>query len=190
MSLAETQRLLARLYTDAELRRRFFAAPEDVGREWGLEADEARALASSRGQVDSFARALEKKYLRQVRHLLPKTAALLGGGLGELFSAYAAAERARRPPGGLHKIPEDARRFAAFVERRTEDELVRAVARFEAAWVRAHAPGFRFAAGVFPYRMGEVLRRLDEGEKTGPARRPSLHLWWRLGRLRHLGIPG
>ena len=190
MSLAESQRLLARLYTDAELRRRFFAAPEDVGVEWGLAAEEARALVSSREQVDRFAHALEKKHLREVRRLLPHTAALLAGELGELYSAYSASDRARSPPGGFRKILEDALRFAAVVERRTSDDLVRAVACYEAAWVRAGAPGFRFAARIFPYRMGEVLRRLDEGEEIQRAKRPSLHLWWRLGRLRHLGVPG
>lgn len=190
MSLADSQRLLARLYTDATLCRRFFAAPEDVGQEWGLAADQALALASSRQQVDLFARALRKKHLRGVRHQLPCTAALLGGEMGELFSAYVEAERGRRPPGGFRKIPEDALRFAAFVQRRSTDELVRAVARFEATWVRAHAPGFRFAAAVFPYRMGEILRRLDGGEEVHRVRRLSLHLWWRSGRLRHLGVPG
>lgn len=189
MSLADSQRLLARLYTDAELRRRFFAAPEDVGGEWGLAADEAKTLASSREQVETFARALEKKHLRQVRQLLPHTAALLGGEMGALYSAYAASERALRPPSGFGKIPEDALRFAAFVERRKADSLVRAVARFEAAWVRARVPGFRFAIRVFPFRMGEILRRLDKGEDIHTVKRPSLHLWWRTGRLNHLGVP-
>lgn len=37
------------------------------------------------------------------------------------------------------------------------------------------APSFRFAIGVFPYRMGEILRWLDKGEEIGRGTRPSLH---------------
>lgn len=195
MSLADSQRLLAHLYTDATLRKRFFAAPEDVGQEWGLEAAEARALAPLRQQVAGFARTLTGKRLRGVRGLMPLTAQLLGERqvgerLDDLFSAYAQTERGRRPPEGFRKIPRDALRFAAFVDHQNTDELVRAVARFEATWVRAHAPGFRFAAAFFPYRMGEIVRRLEGGKEIDRVRRPSLHMWWRAGRPRHLSIPG
>lgn len=46
MSAAAVERLLARLYTDAALRRRFLAAPPRIAGAAGLDAEEARALAA------------------------------------------------------------------------------------------------------------------------------------------------
>jgi hypothetical protein len=46
VSAPAMERLLARLYTDAALRRRFVAEPLEVARQAGLDAAEARAFAA------------------------------------------------------------------------------------------------------------------------------------------------
>jgi hypothetical protein len=124
--------------------------------------------ASSREQVDRFARALEKKHLREVCQLLPHTAALLGSKMGGLYSVYAASERARSPPAGFAKTTEDALQFAAFLERRKADNLVRAVARFEAAWVRARGPQLPLRHRRFPLPHGRDLAVVGQGRGDWP----------------------
>jgi len=44
MSAAQVESLLARLYTDEELRRRFLADPRTVAQASGLDAEEVEAL--------------------------------------------------------------------------------------------------------------------------------------------------
>ena len=62
MALAEIQSALARLYIDAMLRDRFFAAPLVVGEQLGLSADDARDLARiPRREIDQFAESLRHK---------------------------------------------------------------------------------------------------------------------------------
>ena len=48
MGLAEVQAALARLFTDSDLRVRFFADPIEVGRELGLDESETTGLAARR----------------------------------------------------------------------------------------------------------------------------------------------
>jgi hypothetical protein len=65
MGLAQIQQVLARLYTDAALRERFFADPQRTGAELGLDAGEVHQLAHlSVQQVTFFARSLQRKRLQ------------------------------------------------------------------------------------------------------------------------------
>lgn len=183
MSLAAEQHLLARLYTDAELRRRFFAEPQAVGQAEGLDPDAARGLASPRvrEQVETFARALVAKRLQSVRPLLPGTARLLGPKFAELFRVHAE----KFAPQGRRKIPQDALTFALKLR---ESEVFRqlprhaaAVLAWEEAAIRAGDPEFRVALHFFRYGMPALLKALDDGHLGEPRRRLCWALWIRGG---------
>ena len=118
MGLAEAQRLLARLATDATLRARFAADPEGVAAEFGLSPEEAAHFADlHQGQLDEFARSLIRKRLGEVESLLPLTSRALGPArLAALFRRHAGAH----VPRGIKKHRDDAVAFASFLVPRQE----------------------------------------------------------------------
>jgi hypothetical protein len=62
MSAAAMEELLARLYTDDALRRRFLSAPEETARQAGLDAEEAQAFAAiDRGDLGLAAQSYAHK---------------------------------------------------------------------------------------------------------------------------------
>src|SRR4051812_12929079 len=106
MGLAESQRLLARLYTDGPLRARFAADPSAVAAEFGLSPGEAATLAAlPLDQVADFAGSLVRKRRGEVEPLLPLTPRALGPArLADLFRRHARAH----VPSGIRKHRDDA----------------------------------------------------------------------------------
>jgi hypothetical protein len=110
MSLLAVQSVLARLYTDSAFRARFFDVPQEACPETGLTEAERRQLAElDRGQVERFARSLQRKRLGLVRELLPGTARVLPDRFGELFFQYCDLQ-----PSALNRV-EEAKAFAAYL---------------------------------------------------------------------------
>ena len=110
MGLAEQQRLLARLYTDARIRGEFQADPRRVGGEFGLSPAESDSLAERSGeQIRRFAQMLRAKRFGEIQDLLPATLAALGDETSRrLFQEFALGFA----PRGIHKHREDAIAFA------------------------------------------------------------------------------
>ena len=62
MELTALQRAMAKLYTDAALRERFYADPQASAPALGLDAEAARYVASiDRREVEAFAASLGRK---------------------------------------------------------------------------------------------------------------------------------
>lgn len=60
MGLAQVQQVLAQLYTNTDLRERFFNHPNEVAEELGLSVDEQQQVAQlSAQQVNLFASSLK-----------------------------------------------------------------------------------------------------------------------------------
>lgn len=90
MGLRELQSALARLFTDAELRRRYQEDPRSVGTALGIGREEMEQwLALSSEQIANFSDGLLRKRLAAVRSLLPRSAKRLGHALDESFYAWA-----------------------------------------------------------------------------------------------------
>lgn len=90
MGLRELQSALARLFTDAELRRRHQEDPRSLGIALGIGEEEmGQWLALSSEQIANFSDGLLRKRLAAVRSLLPRTAKRLGNALDESFYAWA-----------------------------------------------------------------------------------------------------
>lgn len=192
MGLAETQKFLARLYTDAGLRRRFFADPLKTGEEFGLGRDDAQQLARlSARQVNFFADSLHAKRLQEVRDLLPLTVRALGARAASLFGDYAETNL----PRGISKHREDAAAFADYLAEGgalggADSEWVADLARYEKTWLKAADMTRGLIARRFRFAVNELAR--DVGRGDGPPalrRKTTLAAWFRLSpgrRLRHL----
>ena len=90
MGLARRQQLLARLYTDPELRRLFLMSPREVGAEYRLSSDEIEELSHISGvQLDVFGASLLRKRLQEARTLLPYAYRALGAEFDAQFRRYA-----------------------------------------------------------------------------------------------------
>lgn len=201
MGLAQVQRLLAELYTDPALRERFFAEPQQVGAPYGLTADETHQLGQLPAkQVSFFASSLRRKRLNDVARLLPLTRRALGKTFARLFWRYADTFI----PQGVKKQRQDALAFSSFVQRIARVQPVeppRAVEllRYEAAWVRAAAPGACLIVRRFQEPISSLLRGAEPGkEREEHARsiptQPTIAFWFRPApgsRLRHpvLSLP-
>jgi hypothetical protein len=79
MALQQEQDLLARLYTDPDIRKQFLSKPASFAAESGLSHEDADALARAAGyEVNWFADSLVNKRLREVRKLLSLTEQEIG----------------------------------------------------------------------------------------------------------------
>ncbi len=194
MGLAETQRVLARLYTEAGFRDRFFADPAGGRGALGLGSDEAERLARLPAeQVYLFARSLRRKRLGAVASLLALTRRALSARFGFFFAQYADAH----PAAGTRTPRADATAFAAFLARVTRDRRIEPawvgdLARYEAAFLAVADPRRRWVIRWFAHPVGRLVRGLVAGAGApSPPRRPTVGLWCRLarrGRIWHLTL--
>ncbi|HYH85569.1 MAG TPA: hypothetical protein VEX60_08800 [Pyrinomonadaceae bacterium] len=185
MGLAELQRTLARIYTDAELRERYFGDPLKVGREIGLSAEDARLLSQmSAAQVNSFADSLHNKRLLGVGKLLAMTRRALGERFDAHFRRYAAAH----VQGGTPQYLDDARKFATYLENSLREERIGSgwtldLLRFEKARVKAADPKRRVVAAFFRHDISRLVRSVARKEETPTVvKRATLALWVRAKR--------
>jgi hypothetical protein len=187
MGLAEVQRLLARLYTDAPLRARFADDPVGVAAEFGLSPEEAEGLEGlPLGQLDDFAGSLVRKRRGEVESLLPLTYRALGPGrFASLFRRHAQGF----VPAGIKKHRDDAVAFAAFLNVEVADPpWLGDLARLEASSILAHDPARRRLVLRLGHHPLELARVATDGGPA-PGRRPTWAFWFRAsakGRLRRV----
>ena len=90
MGLADTQRLLARLYTDPRVREQFFAHPATVAAQLSVPPADLHVLSHlPRTEITRFARSLQNKRLGDTAKLLPLTRRALGRHFAPRFLAWA-----------------------------------------------------------------------------------------------------
>ncbi len=186
MGLAQTQTLLARLYTDAELRREFFDAPAAVADSFGLQGAEAQRLAAiDKVEVEAFARSLVGKRALDVRKTLPLTAL----ALGNKFDALLRASIDGRLPEGRHRADAAAlsRRLDALAAQgKAEPEWIADLTRFELAFAVAAHSGATLFFRRFRYDVARLAASLSRGGPAEVVLRRTYGLWARApkGRLR------
>jgi hypothetical protein len=185
MGLAEVQSALARLFTDADLRARFFADPPSVGRTLGLDEAESSGLAGlSPRHVAQFAATLRQKRIDDARKVLPLTSLALG-----VTFASRLLEAIDGPlPPGRHR--DDARVLADHLSR--SSAIDRPWAADLACYELALREAMTLRAGLivrrFHYPVGQIAASIYRGEVgSGWKPRGSLGVWlrfpWRRGVL-------
>lgn len=183
MGATEVRRTLARLYTEAGLRERFFGNPLVVGRELGLDEAEASLLARlSASEVKRYADALHNKRLTGVSKLLPLTQRVLQGRFSAHFMRYADAH----PDGEVEgHYFDDVRAFAAYLEKRLREERLGSgwtldLLRFEAARLKVSDPARNFVARFFRHDISLLVKSVARREpQPKVVRRPTVAVWWR-----------
>lgn len=179
MGLAQTQQVLAQLYTNTEFRQRFFANPQDFGAELGLSLDEAQQLAElSAKEVKIFANSLKWKRLAEVRGLLPRTARALGKNFTALFWRYTDTYL----PQGIKKHREDAIAFADFIVKVISVECIELawisdLVVYEKTWLLVYKHHSRLRVCWFHYPIGKLGSPED---MNGVMMQPTMAIWWRL----------
>jgi len=167
MGLAELQQAMAKLWTDAELRKKFIANPESSAHSLGLSSLESQRLASiSAEQIESFAQSLRQKRLSSVRSLLPRTCHALGDSFSELFLIHTE----RFQPRGCHKHRDDALEFAKFLYRnqRTANISTLAIktARYESGLLDVYQSGKRIHIRFFFRDVTDAYNRTGEAHRN------------------------
>lgn len=174
MSLLKQQNLLARIFTNKDLRQDFFENPESIKRELGLsETDLADLQKLSRTDLNFFADSLFYKRLQEVRKLLPHTEKFLQKDFQAHFRDFAANFQ----PKTLKKHLEDAVEFADFLSaKKFSAEFVRDIAIYEQSRLIFNNRQKNFILKTFSFD----IRRLDD-EKLPP--RKTVAVWFRFGNL-------
>ena len=177
MALAQTQALLARLFTDAAARRAFFTDPAGYGRASGLSAAEARTFAGlDKGEVVAFARSLLGKRALDVRKVLPLTARALGARFDALL-----LEALEGPlPPGRHRADAAALARHLTAKRDADPPWVGDLARYELAFVEASRPGAALLLRRFRYPVETIARGLAANAAPAAEPRASFGVWLRL----------
>jgi hypothetical protein len=181
MGLMETQALLARLFTDAQARRAFFAAPEDFARRSGLNPEEAEAMARlDPEETEAFAASLLGKRVLDARKALPLTAKTLGKDFDRLL-----VEALQGPPAPERHRADAAALTGLLSSRVFDPPWIADLARYEMAFVSAARPGAVMILRRFAYPVDEIARQLVAGARPSVRPRRRLGLWLRApgGRL-------
>lgn len=185
MALAQTQALLARLFTDDDLRREFFDAPIAVATRFGLSMHDTQRLAGiDSREIEVFARSLIGKRALYARRALPLTARALGDRFEALF---------RQAIGGAARDANrsDAAALTAFLDRRVANCELEApwivdLARFELAFIDAGRSGATLFLRAFDFDVASLAHALAKGGGVSAVRRKTFGVWARppRGRLR------
>lgn len=173
MGLIQTQALLARLFTDAKLRRAFFENPEEAARSFGFSDEDAATLAAlDKREVEEFARCLLGKRALDAHKVLPLTAKALGEDFDRLlFEAIDGPPSPERHRG-------DAAALARLLEvRKGAPAWIGDLARFEMAFVSAARPGFFLRRFAWP--INDIARQLLAGAQVDVAPRRRFGIWFR-----------
>ncbi len=181
--LAAMQTALARLYTDAALRRRFYRDPIATCEELALTPTEAALLTGAVGrEVSWYARSLQNKRMNEAANYIPATRAALSQDFAEYFFNYAQASS----PTGVNKPLADALAFVNFLERTVPagtgtvlKPWLIDLARYEAAWLVMRHSKKLWLVRRFQFRVDEFVRQLSVTDTQQPASQSFIGIWWR-----------
>ncbi len=178
MALVHIQSMLAKIYTDAELRQRFLLNPYAVATAHNLEdSDIEQIVELSKPQVEDFAVSLIYKRLGETRKKLSSTARVLGKKFPRLFFQYAK----NSSPQGVKKHLKDALLFAQYIERVAVKEEVASwavdIMRYEINGMKAFLSPFTVSVAVFHYDVEALNKAMLRNDQVQPTKRLRVSLW-------------
>ncbi len=184
MALVQVQSLLARLYTDADLREKFFVDPDQIAKEFCLSQTEVENFSQiNHIQIKSFSVSLIQKRLSEVRKKLGLTSRLLGPRFPPLFFRFAQA----KPGHGIRKHLEDCFAFADFLRsvarREGIPEWILEILRYEMMGLKtAYGRGLSLHVSFFKYAIQDLLiELLRKGNNSSqPKRKFTVGIWMRI----------
>jgi hypothetical protein len=187
MSLADLQRILARLVTEPDLREHFLDDPEGVAGSEGWGTELASLLAAvPKDRLRHYGESLISKRCREAARCLPLTLKVLGPlRFRTLFHEHARMSTTRGP--ARHR--DDAIAFAdrlrsAFSEGPEHPPWLADLAAYEAAALRAGDPKRRMILLCLGHAPRDLVRAAVAGDSTAIVpRRVALIVWIRWTRI-------
>lgn len=183
MSLREQQNLLARLYTDKNLREKFFAEPKKIGFEFELTQKEIHEIVEIAPQeLNFFAESLFWKRVREVEKFLPFTKKILAEDFQSLFEQFTQNFN----PKSVKKHLEDAFEFCKFLQTNEIPLIAKNIAAFEKAKLSVFGYGKKLVFckldhDIHTFFSGKNTEKLDKRRKFA--------IWIKIGnRVRHFYI--
>lgn len=178
MGLEHTQALLARLFTDSQLREQFLEDPVAVGTSMGLDSGQAAALAAlDPSGIQAFAESLDRKRRDDLAKMLPITTHALGRNYPEIFQIYVIEHPER------HDHLKDALAFVEFLIKRKDTQLwLSDLARYERTFRQMSHPSRKILIRIFHYPVQQIASLVLQ-EQPVPLIAPqrTLAVWGRFG---------
>jgi|SRR5215213_542430 len=187
MSLQDVQNLLARIFTDEDLRLRFLAEPEKTGAENNLsDAEIIQIKQLLPEQINFFADSLFYKRLREVEKFLPLTRKVLNKDFEKYFREFANQFQ----PQTIKKHLADAIEFAEFLQpKKIEPVWAKDLARFEQTRLSFNNSEKRFLLKRFDFDIREILKEISRAgakARSDFPKRKTFAVWLRIGaRAKH-----
>ncbi len=189
MGLVIVQQVLAKLYTDRDLRKTFFERPQLIGQQLGLTFEEIQQLSElSSQQVNLFASSLKHKRLGGVRKLLPLTDQCFKKDFYELFDQY----YHKLISTGIKKHRQDAICFCSFLLEQITSQPTRSpwildVIKYEKSWLQATESKHLFSWCYFQYAIEPLIESIQRSEFTPILiKKPCIAIWFKLSRQKKL----
>lgn len=173
------QYILARLYTDGELRKQFLADEENFFRSRQLcEAGIRTLKAVSKEELEYFSRSLLIKRMEAASGFIPGTAILLKEKLRLLFFEFASS----RTVQGTDKHYKDAADFLEWLQQRKAERLIKEMAMFELCllYFSRHKTGSRLLR--VHYNL-PLIRLAALHGRTPPVEKSPRLLFFKRGKL-------
>lgn len=183
MSLKEQQNLLARLYTDSDLREEFFIEPDKIGFDFSLTRQEIAEIVEIAPQaLDFFAESLFWKRLREAEKFIPLTVKILNRDFQPLFRRFSQTFN----PQTVKKHHEDALEFCRFLQKGEVSEIARNIALFEKTKLEFFGYGKRIAFCKLAF---DIRPFLAESCTEDLQKKRKFAVWIKSGkRIRHFYI--
>lgn len=179
MGLKEQQDLLARLYTDAELRSGFGNEPEYIGTRFSLTGPEINDLtALAELEVEWFADSLFWKRFRAVEKLLPTSSWIIGENFEPHFREFSR----EFSPTSVKKHLEDALAFSRWLLKARHLSAVAAdVLKFESTRLRHNAEEKTLSVCTLAHDVRPIFDFGRPGSESEIQTRRSFAIWARVG---------
>lgn len=183
MSLQEQQNFLARLYTDAEIRRDFLAEPLKIGFENNLNENEiAEIELILPEEITFFAESLFWKRLREVEKMLPLTKEFSSKNFASLFREFSQDFN----PQTIKKHLEDAIGFGNFLQTKEISELSKSIAKFEKTKLEFFGFGKQIAFCKLNFDLRNIQRRTINPQIRTFKKRTTIAVWLKIGnKIKH-----
>ena len=179
MSLQKQQNFLAKLYTNAELRRAFSFDSEQIGTQHDLNKSEIAEIAEIMPEeLNFFAESLFWKRLREVEKFLPITQRILGEGFTNLFRQFAKNFN----PQTVKKHLEDSTEFCKFLQIQNVSEIAKNAAKFEQSKLEFFGYGKRFVFCKLDFDVRKISLQANDLQNEDLPRKTKIAVWVRAGK--------
>lgn len=183
MSLHEQQNFLARLYTDAKLRREFLSEPINIGLANNLNKIEINEIAEILPEeINFFAVTLFWKRLREVEKLMPLTKEFLKEDFKDLFREFS---QIFNPQTGKKHL-EDAIEFGNFLRKSEVSGIAANVAKFEQTKLEFFGFDKRFAICKLDFDFRNIRHK---PQNLNLEKRMTIAVWIKIGnKIKHFAF--